>query len=317
MIRTLAIAFALLLWHVPASAQDCPQPLKLVVGLAAGGGMDVVARLLANSVTSRFNRTIVVENKTGASGNIAAEFVARAPRDGCTIIIRANEHNVNPLIYTRAGYEPGDFAPVVLLVRGPGVIVASPNQPFKTLAAMMEYARANPGKLSYGSSGIGGGNHIAAESFFRAAKLEIVHVPYKGAALAMQDTIGGNVPLSVGSIASAIPYIESGKVIPLAVLGPKRWPTLPNVPSISEAGYADATTVYWMGLLAPTGTPKAAIDKLNQEFRAVIEEAPIKEKLLSLGYETAGGPPQDFDLLLNDDLRAMRKLVRELNIKVE
>ena len=126
---------------------------------------------------------------------------------------------------------------------------------------MMEYARNNPGKLSYGSSGIGGGNHIAAESFLRAAKIDIVHVPYKGAALAMQDTIGGNVPLSVGSIASAMPYIESGKVIPLAVLGPKRWPTLPYVPSIAEAGYADATTVYWMGLLAPRGTPKAAIDK--------------------------------------------------------
>ena len=317
MFRMLSFVVALLLCQAPALGQECSGPLKLVVGLAAGGGMDVVARLLANSVTTRFSHTIVVENKTGASGNIAAEYVARAPRDGCTIIIRANEHNVNPLIYTRAGYEPGDFAPIVLLVRGPSVLVANPNQPFKTLSAMMEYARSNPGKLSYGSSGIGGGNHLFAETFLKAARLDILHVPYKGAALAMQDTISGNVPLSMGSVASALPYIESGKVIPLAVTGPKRWPTLPNVPSVAETGFANATTMAWMGLFAPAGTSKAAIDKLNQEFRAALEEAAIKEKLLTLGYEVAGGSPQEFDTFLQDDLRAMRKVVQELNIKVE
>jgi tripartite-type tricarboxylate transporter receptor subunit TctC len=317
MIRAFALVLMLFLWQGHAFAQDCAGPLKLIVGLAPGGGNDVVARLVAASVTKRFGRTIVVENKTGASGNIAAEYVARAPHDGCTITLRSNEHNVNPFIYARAGYVPADFTPIIQLVRGPGVIAANPGQPFKTLTEMVEYARSHPGKLSYGSSGIGGGNHVAAETFLRAAHLDILHVPYKGAALAMQDLIAGNVPLAVGSVASAMPYIQSGKIIPLAVTGPRRWPTLPNVPTVGEAGFPDATITYWGGLLAPAGTPKSAIDKLNQEFRAALEEEAIKEKLLSIGYEPVGGSPQDFDAFLQEDLRSMRTLLQGLNIKVE
>lgn len=317
MLRTLLIAGALAVWQVPAFAQDCAGPVKLVAGLAAGGGMDGVARMMAQGVTARFNRPMIVENKVGASGNIAAEVVARSPRDGCTIIIRGNEHNVNPLIYSRAGYEPADFAPIVRLVSGPGVLVASANAPFKNIAGMIDYAKAHPGKLSYGSSGIGSANHVFAEMFLLAAKLDVVHVPYKGASLAMADTIAGTVPLSLGSIASALPYIQSGKVIPLAVTGPQRWPTLPNVPTLAEAGHPEATMVYYMGLLAPAGTPPAAIDKLNQQFRAVLDEPAVKEKLQTFGYDAVGGTPQDFDAFLQEDLRMSRKLMQELKIKVE
>jgi tripartite-type tricarboxylate transporter receptor subunit TctC len=300
-----------------AIAQECSGPIKMVVGLAAGGGLDIIARLFAQRIAARFNQPMIVENKVGAAANIAAEYVARAPADGCTLTIRDNSHNVNPLIYTRAGYETKDFAPVVELTTGSGVIVVGATQPFNTLAGMVEYAKANPGKLSYGSSGIGSGNHLFAEIFLRAAKIDVVHVPYKGAALAMADTAGGQVQLSLGSIASAQPYIDSGKVIAVAVTGPKRWPTLPNVPSFSEAGYPDATMVYWNGILAPTGTPPAVINKLNQEFRAVLEEAPVKERLLALGYEPAGGSPEDFARFLEQDERTIRKLVQELKLKVE
>ena len=317
MFRPLGLATALFLCTASAFGQECSGPLKLVVGLAAGGGMDAVARLVANSVSTRFKRTIVVENRTGASGNIAAEFVARAPRDGCTIFIRDNAHHVNALIYTRPGYAPNDFEPIVWLSRAPGLIVANANQPFKSLGALVDYAKAHPGALSYGSSGIGGGNHLAAELFLRAAKINVLHVPYKGAAPAMQDLVAGNVAFSVGSIASSIAYVESGKLVPLAVTGPRRWATLPHVPTLAEAGFPDATIVFWMGLLAPAGTPKVAIDRLNQEFRAVLEEETVKEKLQALGYEPVGGPPQDFEVLLREDLRSMRPVVQELNLKVE
>lgn len=317
MIRVFLLACLLLLCRSPAWAQECSGPMRLLVGLAAGGGFDAVARILAQRVTERFGHPIVVLNKAGASGNIAAAYVAKAPHDGCTIIIRGNEHNVNPLIYTRAGYEPKDFVSIVRVLRGPGLLVASASQPFKTLREMVEYAKANPGKLSYGSSGVGAPNHVFVEMFLRSASINLVHVPYKGAAPAMADTVGGVVQLSLSSVVAAQPFISSGKVIPLAITGPKRWPTLPTVPTLSEAGYPDATMEYWMGLFAPAGTPMPVIEKLNQEFRAVLNDESVKEWMLAQGYDPVGGSVQDFDKFLEKDRRVSGTLMRELKVRVD
>ena len=311
------LLFAMILTQAAALAQECPGTQRLVVGLATGGGMDALARQLAQRVGVRFGRTIVVENRSGASGNIAAEFVARAHHDGCTLIIRGNEHNVNPLIYARAGYEPKDFVPVVRAISGPAVIFAATNQPFKTLSGLVEFARANPGKLSYGSSGVGGANHVVTEMFLKSAQIDVTHVPYKGGGPAVTDAAAGHIALVVTSYSSAEAFVIAGKLIPLAVTGPSRWKSLPDIPTVAESGFPEATYSYWMGIFAPTGTPLAVREKLNEEFRAVLDEAPVRDRLLQQGFLTAGGSVSDFESFLREDERISRRLMQHLRLKVE
>ena len=317
MIRIVFSIAMLLVAHLPAQAQDCPGPVRLVVGLSAGGGLDALARMLAQRLTEKFGRQAIVENKAGAAGNIAASFVAKSPADGCTLLVTGNNHTVNPLVYPKAGYELKEFAQVIRAVEGTSVLVVNPGQPFNTLAALVGYAKANPGKLSYSSSGIGFPNHVAMEMFLKSARVDIVHVPYKGSAPALTDTVAGVVPVSISSAAAARAHIASGKLRPLAVSSPGRWPTLPGVPTMAEAGYKDATSVTWLGIVAPAATPLAVREKLNQEFRVILEEAPVREKLRLQGYEAVGGSIQEFDAFLQEDDRVTRKLMQELNLKVE
>jgi len=314
--RQLALACALLAGSLPALAQDC-NPLRIVVGLAPGGGADTIARALAQRLSARHGTTAIVENKTGAGGNIAADYVARAPKDGCTLLLRGSEHHVNAVIYSRPGYELKDFAPIAQVVNGPTIIVAHPAQPFKTLPALVSYAKANPGKLSYGATAAGSGSHVPMELFLRVAGIRIVHIPYKGGALSLADTTAGLLPVANSSVSVALPLIQSGKLVPLAVASRTRWPTLPNVPTMAEAGYPDANLVYWMGLLAPAGTPEPVQDKLNQQVRAILEEPAVRERLLAQGYEAAPGARQEFVRFLRNDEQVSRKLMQELKLKVE
>jgi tripartite-type tricarboxylate transporter receptor subunit TctC len=314
--RVAIVMAALCLAQWPARAQEC-NPQRIIVGFAAGGGGDSVARLVAQRLQAKHGRNVIVENRTGAGGNIAAEFVAKAPKDGCTLLLTANSHNLNPLIFKRAGYESKDFAPVTRGVIGPALLVAATNQPFKTLTELVTYAKANPGKLTYATSGIGGPNHIAMELFVKAAKLEMTHVPYRGAAPAMADTVAGVVPLSVGSVASSAPFVTAGRVVPLAVSGARRWPTLPNVPTMAEAGYPDAVLQYWTGILAPAGTPTAVLDKLNREIEAVLHEPESREALQKMGYEPEPGTVQDFARFLAEDEAASRRYVQDLKLVAE
>jgi tripartite-type tricarboxylate transporter receptor subunit TctC len=316
---TAVAALALSVCSLPVAAQDCaPGPLRLVLGLSAGGGMDALARMLAERMATRYGQTVVVENKVGASGNIAAEFVARAPRDGCTLLFTANHHNVNPLLYAKAGYDPqADFVPVIRAVEGASVLVANAERPFKTLKQLVDFARANPGKLSYASSGIGLPNHVAMEMFTRAAGIDVVHVPYKGAAPAITDTIGGVVPLAMASTAAAQPYIASGKLLALAVSGRSRWPTLPEVPTMAEAGFPEATNIIWMGILAPAGTPPAFRAKLNAQLNSILQEKAVRDRLFAQGFEPANEGIAEFDAFLREDLRISRKIMQDLKLKVE
>lgn len=315
--RLLCLVSVLVLSCLTARAQECPGGQRMVVGLAAGGGLDGMARTLSERLNARFGRSIVVENRIGASGNIAAEHVARAPRDGCTLIIRGNEHNVNALIYARPGYEPKDFMPVLRVASGPAVLLAHPSQPFRTMAQFVAYAKTNPGRLAYGSSGIGGANHVAMELLLKTAGVQVQHVPYKGAALAVNDTVAGHLPLAMASVASSEAFVSAGKLVPLAVTSPTRWPTLPNVPTLAEAGYPDATYAYWNGILLPAGAPTAVRDKLAEELRAVLEEPALRERLLKVGSLPGGGSSADFDTFLQADERLSRRLVQDLQLKAE
>jgi tripartite-type tricarboxylate transporter receptor subunit TctC len=314
----IVVVCMLLVGSLPARAQDCSGgPVRLVVGLSAGGGLDTLARILAQRLTTKFGRSAIVENKAGAGGNIGAAYVARARADGCTLLVTGNNHTINPLIYSKAGYELKDFAQVILLVEGTSVLVVNPRQPFKTLAELVNYAKANPGKLSYSSAGIGFPNHVAMELFLKTARIELVHVPYKGSGPALMSVYAGDVPVSISSAAAAIPFITSGKLRALAVSAPERSPTLPAVPTMAEAGYRDASSVTWLGIVSPAATPVAVREKLNQEFCAILEEAPIREKLREQGYEAIGGSIQDFDTFLQREERIDRKLMQEINLKVQ
>lgn len=300
-----------------ALAQQCTGPLKIVVGLAAGGGTDNVARTIAQRYTARFGQMVIVENRVGASGNIATEYVARAPKDGCTLVLKGNEHFVNALVYSRPGYQPKDLVPVVHAVNGPVVLVANPSQPFDTLAGLVDYAKAHPGKLSYASSGVGSSTQVATELFTRAARVDIVHIPYKGAAPSLSDAAGGTIPLATVSVSAALPFVSSGRLRALAVSGNTRWPALPDVPTLAESGYAGATYWYWMGLLAPAGTPEPVRQKLNQQFRAVLEEPTVRERLQGLGYLAVGGSIAAFEKTLQADEQVERRLVQELDIRLD
>jgi tripartite-type tricarboxylate transporter receptor subunit TctC len=313
-------ALACLLLAIPcgkALAQDCPGPLKIVVGLAAGGGTDNVARTIAQRYTARFGQKVIVENRVGASGNIATEYVAKAPRDGCTLVLKGNEHFVNALVYSRPGYQPKDLTPVVHAVNGPVVVVANPSLPFDTLPGLVDYAKAHPGRLAYASSGVGSSTHVATELFTRAARIDVVHVPYRGAAPSLSDVAGGAIPLATVSVSAALPFVVSGRVRALGVSGNMRWPALPGVPTQAEAGYPGATYWYWMGLLAPAGTPAPVREKLNQRFRAVLEEPQVREHLQGLGYLAVGGSIAEFEKTLQADEQVERRLVQELNIRLD
>ena len=317
MIRPLLIASLLSAGLAPAWAQQCPGAMRIVVGLAAGGGADVVARTLAQRMTTKYGRTVIVENKAGAGGNIATEFVAKAPPDGCTLLIRGNEHHVNALIYAKPGYALKDFVPVSRVALGTVVILANPNAPFKTVGGLIDYAKANPGKLSYGSTGIGGGTHVAMEMFMRATGTQMVQIQYKGGSASIADTVAGILPLTATSAAVAMPLVGAGKVIPLVVTTPNRWRGLPNVPTVTEAGYPEATVGYWMGILAPAATPLAVREKLNQEVQSILEEPATRERLQAQGLEAAPSSIQDFDSFLQADEQASRKLMQQLKLKID
>ncbi|HSV82971.1 MAG TPA: tripartite tricarboxylate transporter substrate binding protein [Ramlibacter sp.] len=307
---------ALFIFPVTALAQEC-NPLRIALGQAAGGGADFVARVLAQRMNAKTGQTVIVENKSGAGGNIAAAYVARAPKDGCTLLFRGSDHHVNTMIYSSPGYELKDFVPVTRVVYGALIIVANPQQPLKSLRSVIDYARKNPGKLSYAATAAGSGVHVPMELFLREAGIKILHIPYKGAALSLADVAGGAVPIGIGSLSAAQPFLQGGKLMPLAVLSRGRWHSLPDVPTMTEVGYPEANMPSWLGLFAPAGTPTAMQQKLNQEFRAIIEEPAVRERLLGQGWEAAPSTLQEYARFLQNDERANRKLMDELKLKVE
>jgi tripartite-type tricarboxylate transporter receptor subunit TctC len=312
---TLAAILAALI-HAPALAQDCKGPQRIVFGFAAGGGGDALARAVAERLAARTGRTVIVDNRVGASGNIGSAYVAKAPPDGCTLLLTGNHHNLNTQIFSRAGYESADFAPVIQTTSSPSVLVASPSGP-ATVQALVAQARANPGKIAYGSSGIGSPNHIAMELLLKEAGVQMVHVPYRGAAPALADTVGNVLPLTVGSATATAPFIASGRLKALAVTTVRRWPTLPDVPTLVEAGYPGAVTVTWNALLAPAATPLAVREKLNAELRAVLHEPAVIEKLAGLGFEAVGGSVADLEAFLKQDEQVSRLLAQNLRLKMD
>lgn len=300
-------------------AQTFPsRTVRIVVPYAPGGGADTVARLIQPLLQEALGQGVIVENRPGAGGMIGDELVAKAPADGHTLLIGAFAHAVNPSLHAKMTYRvPDDFAPVSLLVVVPELLVAAPNFPPKTVAELVALAKAQPGKLAYASSGNGSAQHLAAELFKLRTGTDIQHIPYKGGGQAIIDIAAGHVPFYFGNMSAAWPHAKAGRVRALAVTSPKRSPAAPEVPTIAEAGVEGCEISEWNALLAPAGTPAAAIERLHREVSKILAEPAMRQRLADLGAEAIGSTPAELAAFLKAEIAKWAEVVKTANIKAD
>jgi len=290
------------------------RPIRIIVTFPPGGGADVTARTVAQRMSENIGRPVVVENRAGAGGNIGTEVVARAAPDGYTVLQTTNGHAIQPHLRKLPWDPVKDFAPISLVNTFPLVIAVHTSVPAASLRELIAYAKANPGKLSYGSSGTGGSLHLGAEIFKSAAGVDILHIPYKGNAPMTLAVVSGEVSMVFDSLTGPLPHIRAGKLRALGVTSPKRAGVLPDVPTAMESG---VPVVYesWNGVLAPAGTPPDIIAWLNREFVRAVAAPEVRDKLLALGYTPVTNTPEQFAALIAADLERSGKIIREVGIR--
>ncbi|WP_372623923.1 Bug family tripartite tricarboxylate transporter substrate binding protein [Falsiroseomonas sp.] len=305
-----------------ASAQsDYPsRPIRLVVPFPPGATVDVTARLIAAKAAELLggNASIVVENLPGAGGNIATQRVARERADGYTLLFTAPNHTVNPSLNPNSGFDPEkDFTPISLVAQIPEILVAPRSAPFTTFQEFVDYARSHPGQLSYSSAGIGTHPHVVTELLLHRLGLQVLHVPYRGAAPALTDTIAGRVQLKLDSYVSSAPHMATGALRVLAIASPQRSPLMPDVPTVSELGLPGFEGILWMGVLAPAGTPPEAVAKLSRAFMGAVRMPEVAQALSTRGVEPVGNTPEEFRAIIARELPQWREVIRAANIRAE
>ena len=292
------------------------RPIVMVVPQAAGGTNDIVGRVVAQKLAEKLGGSAVVDNKPGAGGNIGTLAVARAPKDGYTLLMTiSSSQAINPALYKAPGFDPvADFQPVSLIGAVPNVLLANPSFPAKTVPELLALAKSKPGTLQYASAGNGTLNHLLGEMLNQMAGIDLQHVPYKGVAPALNDVLGGQLPLMFGSLPSTLAHIKAGRLRALAVSSPQRSPVLPDVPTLAEfvPGYSGTL---WIGLFAPAGVPKAVIDRLQDGMRQAMADKELRDKLEAQGVELAGTPakpvtPEEFAALLKQDIAKWAQIVK-------
>ena len=316
----LASALVLLLPLV-APAQDYPaKPVRIVVPYSAGGNADILGRTLAQKLGDALKQPFVVENRAGANGGIGTDFVAKSVPDGYTLLVTASGPiTVNPTLYKSVPYDAlKDFAPISECAVYQYVLVTLATSPWKTIADIVAAARAKPGAVSYGSTGVGGGNHLSGELFALATGSQLTHVPYKGSAPALADLLGGQLSMMFDTVITSVPQIRAGKLRAFAVSSGKRASSLPDVPTIQEAGIKGFDISQWQGFLAPAGTPKAIVDRLNAETLRAMHAPDVVERIaVQGGNDIVTGTPEEFAALIKSDLQAYAKLLRDAKIPAQ
>ena len=301
-------------------AQEYPSKLvRLVVPFAAGGGNDTVARVISQQLSVSLRQQVIVENRPGAGGMMGAEAAARAAPDGYTLFLGGvGSLAVNPNLVRKVPYDPvRDFAPVALIASAPSVLVVHPSVPARSIAEFQSYARANPGKLNYASNGNGSSAHLAAVMYESATGIRMVHVPYKGLAPALADLLSGEVQLMFSSVVAIVPQIKVGRLRALAVTGKKRIALLPDLQTLAESGLAGYEAGSWYGVLAPAGTPRAIVNKLNAHIVAALDQPSVRDQLINEGAEPIGGAPEEFAAHISAELVRMRKLISAGRMQME
>jgi tripartite-type tricarboxylate transporter receptor subunit TctC len=318
--RCVAALLALVAAATPGFAQDYPaKPVRVIVPTAPGGMADILARHFGQKFGEKIKQPVIVENKTGAGGVIAADYVAKSPADGYTLYVGFHATNaILPTLDPKLPYNPTrDFAPIIHIANLPNVLVVNSKVEVKSVKELVELARSKPGVLSYASQGIGSSGHIAGEQFRLLTKTDIVHVPYKGAAPALQDLIAGRVPMMFDIVPFALQHIRDGSVRGLAVAAPQRVPVLLDMPTMTEAGYPGVQGGAWFALFAPAGTPPAVIDLLNKAARDAFNAPDVRDKLEPRGVVLVLGSPAELGAWVAADTERWAKVIREAGIKLE
>jgi tripartite-type tricarboxylate transporter receptor subunit TctC len=300
-------------------AQGYPErPIRFVVPFTAGSGTDIIARTLGEAMSKALGRPIVVENRPGAGGTLGAGMVAKSAPDGYTLLVHSAGHAANPAIYTDLPFDTvKDFACVTTLASLPNVLVVPPQRGWKTVKDLVDKAQANPGALNSGSAGVGSATHMNAEIFRQAAKFDAVHVPYKGTPEAITETAAGRIDFFFAPLASALQLVKTGRLQALAVGTGTRSPLLPDVPTTVEAGYPHSEYVFWVALLAPSGTPHAVVDRLNAEALKALASPAVKQKLEALGAEPMPMGPAACDAFIRAEVVRMAAVVKSAGIKAQ
>jgi tripartite-type tricarboxylate transporter receptor subunit TctC len=321
MIRTLFAALAALgiALAQPAAAQPYPnRPVKIIVPTPAGGPVDVMARILANALPPFLGQNVIVENRAGAGNTLGSKAAAAADPDGYTLLVSAASGLImSPMVYKNAGYDENSFAPIALIAETPQVLVANPAAPFNSIAELVAYAKANPGKLNYSTGGAGTLPHLTAELFKQLSGTDIVHVPYKGGGPALTDVVAGQVPMTFDTLGTSLQFIREGKLKALAVSNPTRLAELPNVPAMPEVGFGAINSGAWVALLAPLGTPPAILARLNQAANAALASPQMKEALTRLSAQPRGGTAEDLARHMKAEHDKWGPIVAKLGLKEE
>jgi len=295
------------------------KPIRLIVPFAAGGGNDNVARLVGKRLADSLGQPVLVDNRPGAGGVVGAELAAKAAPDGYTLFLGGvGSHAINPNLHDKLPYDPiRDFAPVALLAQAPLILVVHPSVPARDISEFIAYARANPGRLNFASNGNGSSSQLAAVMFDSMAGVDMVHVPYKGLSPALSDLLSGQVQVMFSSVVAILPHIKAGKLRALAVTGARRLASMPELPTIAESGLAGYEASSWYGILAPAGTPRDIVTKLNTELGRALEQPEVKNSLLAEGAEPIGGTPERFAAHIRSDKERLGALIRDAKIRLE
>lgn len=316
----LAATAAGLLAPAVHAAQSYPQrPVKMIVPFAAGGGTDIVARLVAAEMGAALGQPVIVDNRAGAGGSLGSDVVAKSPTDGYTILMATvSTHAINPALYAKLPYDPiRSFAPISLIARVGGVVVVQASSPYKSLRQLADAMRKDPGKLTFGSQGVGGVSHLMGEMFNTQAHVQSTHVPYKGAAPALQDLLAGNIDIVYDTVPALLPHIQSGKLRALAVTTPQRLSNLPETPTSSEAGFPEFLVATWNALLAPANTPQAVVDRLNGAALLALKNPAMRRRMDELSAEAVGSSPAELARFMKDEVKRWAPVVRASGARVE
>jgi tripartite-type tricarboxylate transporter receptor subunit TctC len=319
--RRTAIACALLLASAAALAQSAypHKPVRIVVPYPPGGTTDLLARLVAARLGDKLGQNFTVDNRAGASGAIGSQLVAKSAPDGYTLVMATiSSHGINSALNKALPYDPvADFAPVTLVASTPNVITVNADMPAKTLAELLAMARARPGALSFGSTSAGGSPHMSVELLKMMAKLDLVHIPYKGGGPMLTDLIGGQIPMGVDNLPSSMAHIKSGKIRALAVTTATRWPGAPDIPTVAESGVPGYEASAWFGLLAPASTPKEIVDLLQRSVADSLRDPAVAQRLQELGAEPVASTPDAFGRQIAGEIDKWKKVVAATGVKVE
>jgi tripartite-type tricarboxylate transporter receptor subunit TctC len=294
------------------------KPIKLVVGYAAGGATDVIARIVGVKLGEQLGQSIVVDNRAGANSNIAAEAVARSPADGYTLFVFTIANTINASLYDKLSYDPlKDFEPIGLMAKVPNILVVNEKLPIKSLAEYVQYAKSAPNGITFASSGSGSSIHLSGEMFKMIANLNMMHVPYRGSAPAVNDLLGGQVQSMFDNTPSALPHVRAGKLRAIAITSAQRSTLLPDVPTVAESGFPGFDVQSWFGLSAPAGTPRAVVDRLNAELGKVLASADIRERLVNLAATPSHGTPEQFRSFAASEVKRWQDVVKQSGAKAE